>query len=245
MNKNAAEFQTDRDNVFGRIASRYDLLCDLFSFGIHRIWKRKVAMLISNEPWSKLLDVASGTGDIVQRILSNRSLSSEHKVVSSDICPKMLSLAQQKLEGYKEYVDFAQLDAHDLSIIDSSSVDVFSISLGLKVCDREKALNEAFRVLKPGGRLITLEASNIRLDWLHKAYLAYMSLCMPVIGWFATGGDASAYKYLLHGVKEFPKAEELKVEIENLGFEEVNFERLSLGIVAIHTARKPVSKKGD
>jgi ubiquinone/menaquinone biosynthesis methyltransferase len=191
---------------------------------------------------SKLLDVASGTGDIVQRILSNRSLSSEHKVVSSDICPKMLSLAQQKLEGYKEYVDFAQLDAHDLSIIDSSSVDVFSISLGLKICDREKVLNEAFRVLKPGGRLITLEASNIRLDWLHKAYLAYMSLCMPVIGWFATGGDASAYKYLLHGVKDFPKAEELKVEIENLGFEEVNFERLSLGIVAIHTARKPVSK---
>jgi demethylmenaquinone methyltransferase / 2-methoxy-6-polyprenyl-1,4-benzoquinol methylase len=84
-----------------------------------------------------------------------------------------------------------------------------------------------------------LEASNIRWRWLHRAYLVYMSVCMPLIGYLATGGDASAYKYLLAGVKEFPSAEALAAELAALGFVDVKFERLSLGIMAIHSARKP------
>lgn len=84
-----------------------------------------------------------------------------------------------------------------------------------------------------------LEASDIPWRPLQRAYLAYMSVCMPLLGWLATGGDASAYRYLLHGIREFPSAEQLAEEIRAIGFEEVAFERLSLGIVAIHTARKP------
>ena len=157
---NAAEFTWRHDDVFGRIASRYDLLCDVFSFGIHRLWKRKVARRIAG-------------------------------------------------------------------------------ALGLKICNRQLVFAEAFRVLRPGGRLIVLEASNIRSTILHQLYLAYMSICMPALGWLATGGDASAYRYLLRGIREFPSAEALAAEIHQHGFQEVTFERQSLGIVAIHAARKP------
>jgi ubiquinone/menaquinone biosynthesis C-methylase UbiE len=97
------------------------------------------------------------------------------------------------------------------------------------------------RVLRPGGRLIALEASNISWRLLHRVYLRYMALCMPIIGWIATGGDASAYRYLLKGIQDFPTAEALVSELSSLGFQDVSFERLSLGIVAIHMARKPVT----
>lgn len=237
--KNAAEFETKVDDVFGRIASKYDFLCDLFSFGIHRIWKRRVSECISREPWVKLLDVASGTGDIVLRTLSRKRLSVGHQIIASDISPEMLRMAEEKLRAFHQNIEFKILDAHSMPSIESSTIDVYSISLGLKICDRDKAMREALRVLKPGGRLITLEASNISIIWLHKVYLLYMSFCMPIIGWLATNGDASAYKYLLHGVKDFPSAEELKEEMENIGYVDVSFERLSLGIVAIHTAKKP------
>lgn len=240
--KNSANFTSKDDDVFGRIASRYDRLCDFFSLGIHRLWKRRVAQIIGNAPWHNLLDVASGTGDIVHRILqqrlSNGVINSSHQIIVSDISLQMLDKAKQKMTGHSANMIFMQLDAENMIQIKSASQDVVAISLGLKICDRHKALQEAYRVLKIGGRLVVLEASNIPINWIHRLYLVYMTAVMPIIGWLATSGDSSAYQYLLKGVKNFPSAESLAQEINNVGFIEVNFERLSFGIVAIHMARK-------
>ena len=235
---NAAEFAWQSDDVFGRIASRYDLLCDVFSFGIHRLWKRRVARRIAGEPWTVLLDGATGTGDIILRMLANESVEGR-TVVAADISGKMLAIAQRRLASRAGQVQLRQLDAESMPAISDASVDAYSMSLVMKICDRHRALDEAFRVLRPGGRLVLLEASTIPWKWLHRAYLAYMATCMPMLGWLATGGDGSAYRYLLHGIRDFPSAEEFAGEIAAHGFEDVAFERLSLGIVAIHTARKP------
>ena len=235
---NAAAFSPRNDDVFGRIASRYDLLCDLFSFGIHRLWKRAVAREISSQPWKVLLDGASGTGDIMLRVLASDP-SGQRAVVASDISPQMLSIALRRLTRHREQVRFEVLDMEAMPSITSQSVDAYSISLGLKICDRAKALREAHRVLRPGGRLVVLEASNIPVDLVNRAYLVYMGVCMPVVGWLATGGDSSAYRYLLDGIRGFPTAEELATEITSYGFTDVRFRRLSAGIVAIHVATRP------
>ena len=235
---NAAEFAWRNDDVFGRIASRYDLLCDVFSFGIHRLWKRRVARRIAGEPWSVLLDGATGTGDIILRMLANETVAGR-TIVAADVSEKMLAIAQRRLASRVGQVQLRQLDAEAMLAIPDASVDAYSMSLVMKICDRHRALDEAFRVLRPGGRLVLLEASNIRWQPLQQAYLAYMATCMPVLGWLATGGDGSAYKYLLHGIRDFPSAEKFAEEIAAHGFESVTFERLSLGIVAIHAARKP------
>jgi ubiquinone/menaquinone biosynthesis methyltransferase len=241
--ENAAEFHAQRDDVFGRIAHRYDLLCDLFSLGIHRVWKQRVAAIIASEPWNQLLDCASGTGDIVLRILKQKELQEYQAVIASDLSPQMLAVARKRLQHQGKSVEFRVLDAHSTPTVASESIDLYSISLGLKICERSQVLLEALRVLRPGGRLVILEASNIPWSWLHQLYLIYMHLCMPVIGWLATGGDSSAYRYLLRGIEGFPTAEALAKELAFLGFEDVAFERLSLGIVAIHVARKPIVKE--
>lgn len=239
---NAAEFAWQEDDVFGRIASRYDKLCDVFSFGIHRLWKRRVARRIASESWSTLLDGATGTGDIILRVVEGSSTEGR-TVIASDVSAKMLAIAEKRLQAHKGSVSLQLLDAEHMLSVRSGSVDAYSISLGLKICNRRLAIEEALRVLKPGGRLVILEASNIPWAFMNRAYLAYMSACMPILGWLATSGDASAYKYLLQGIREFPSAEELAAELEDHGFVEVAFERLSLGIVAIHTARKPVEDR--
>ena len=245
MKENAAEFDTQQDDVFGRIAGRYDLLCDLFSLGIHRLWKREVAQVIAKEPWSQLLDCATGTGDIILRVLAHREIGQGQQIIASDISPQMLAIAQKRLAAFNSSVELRVLDAHSMPELPAESIDLYSISLGLKICERRKVLQEAARVLRPGGRLVVLEASNIPWRWLHRTYLIYMNLCMPVVGWFATGGDSSAYRYLLNGIEKFPTAEEFAQELVALGFEQVSFERLTLGIVAIHTARKPHATEFD
>ena len=240
---NAARFSNTHDDVFGRIATRYDLLCDLFSLWIHRYWKRRVAAVVAAEPWRDLLDIASGTGDIVLRVLQRSQRSPDvtgRRIVASDISPQMLAIARRRLARRGHDVELRELDAHSMHAVPADSIDLYSISLGLKICNRTLVLTEALRVLRAGGRLVVLEASNIPLRWLHSAYLSYMSACMPLVGWLATGGDASAYRYLLHGIREFPTAEALADEMREAGFVDVSFERLSLGIVAIHVARKPV-----
>lgn len=160
-------------------------------------------------------------------------------VIASDISEGMLVIARRRLDAHAGSVTLCRLDAESMPDMADASVDAYSLSLALKICDRQRVLREAFRILRPGGRLIVLEASNIPWGPLNRAYLGYMTICMPVLGWLATGGDASAYRYLLKGIRGFPTAEALADEIRAIGFDDVEFERLSLGIVAIHGARKP------
>lgn len=237
--KNAAEFYTQSDDVFGRIANRYDLLSDLFSLGIHRLWKRKVASVIAKESQPQLIDCATGTGDIILRVVKHKNFKEGRGILASDISPQMLAIAKKRIKPIAPSVEFQIMDAHHMPEIESSSKDLYSISLGLKICERQLVLQEAFRILRPGGKLVILEASNIPWAWLHTLYLWYMRLCMPIIGWMATGGDTSAYTYLLKGIENFATAEQLADELRAMGFSEVAFERLTLGIVAIHSARKP------
>lgn len=237
--ENAAEFYTEQDDIFGRIAGRYDLLCDLFSLGIHRFWKRRVARVIAEEPWSRLLDCATGTGDIILRVLNHKEIQQGQKIIASDISPQMLAIAQKRLFNVNSSVEFHVFDAHSMPDLSAGSVDLYSISLGLKICERKNVLREALRILRPGGRLVVLESSNIPCMWLYCVYRLYMNWCVPVIGWIATRGDSSAYKYLLRGMENFPTAEKFADELASLGFKNISFERLTLGIVAIHKARKP------
>jgi len=179
--QNAAEFAWQNDDVFGRIASRYDKLSDVFSLGIHRIWKRRVAKRIASEKWNTLLDGASGTGDIILRVMAS-TLTQGRTVIASDVSVKMLVIAEQRLVPLKGSVSLRLLDAESMPSVRTGTVDAYSISLGLKICNRHLAIQEALRVLKPGGRLIILEASNIRWGFLHRIYLAYMTICIIVLG---------------------------------------------------------------
>ncbi len=239
---NAAEFSGARDDVFSRIAGRYDVLCDLFSLGIHRWWKRRMARAIAEHPWTNLLDIAAGTGDVILRVADTQPLREDQRLIASDLCPRMLAVARRRADAKRAldgHLRFQVLDAHDLADIAEASIDLCTMSLGLKICDRERAWRQVLRVLRPGGCFIALEASRMPWAWAQSLYLTYMRLVMPVLGFIATGGDGSAYAYLLRGVREFPGAPELADEMRAHGFVDVRYARLSLGIVAIHWGRKP------
>ena len=239
MADNSAGFHTIDDDVFGRIAGRYDRLCDIFSLGIHRLWKSRMATRIAEEPAGVLLDLASGTGDIPFRLRSRLGNSWQGWTVHvTDVSPQMLAIARTKLAADDLSVAFALKDACAIEMADAS-VDVVTMSFGMKITDRSRVMAETLRVLKPGGVFLCLEASRITIPGLHRLYLTYMDACMPLIGRLATGGDAGAYEYLLRGVHDFPDQAALTRELSNAGFNTVTHESLSLGIVAIHRAVKP------
>lgn len=237
---NAAAFDPARDNVFARIAARYDRLCDLFSVRIHRLWKSAMARAIAAHPGAVVLDAASGTGDIPLRVLRRLGSGAAARTLwVTDLCPEMLAIAQRKLAGRGEAVKIAVADVYALEAFPAASVDLFSISFGMKICDRRRVLAEAFRVLKPGGTFFCLEAARIPLAPLHALYLAYMRWCLPVIARIATGGDASAYDYLVRGIHEFPDQRAFCLEMEGFGFRDVRYRNMTLGIVALHEGTKP------
>lgn len=235
---NAAEFHAAEDDVFARIARRYDLLCDLFSLGAHRLWKSHMARRLAEHPAEVLLDLASGTGDIPLRLL--RRPGAAGSVLVTDLSPSMLSLAREKLAG-QAACSFAIADAEALADHADASVDLISISFGMKICDRHRVAAEALRVLKPGGGFFCLEAARMPWPWLHRAYLAYMGWCLPMIASLAVDGDRSAYDYLLRGIHEFPDQDSFAAELAAAGFVDVRYENLTLGIVALHIAAKPSS----
>lgn len=240
---NAAAFVPERDDVFARIAGRYDRLCDIFSLLIHRRWKAYMASRIARFDGGRILDVASGTGDIPVRVV--RQAKRRHReidqLIVTDICPQMLDMARRKLEGKHPALSFSLQDAHSLSHIDSGSVDLFSISFAMKICDRERVLREAMRVLRPGGSFFCLEAARIPLPPVHRVYLAYMRWCLPLIGRLAANGDSSAYEYFLKGIHDFPDQAVFAAELESAGFTDVSYRNLTFGIVALHEGRKPGS----
>lgn len=236
---NAAGFHSAEDDVFGRIAGRYDRLCDVFSFGIHRLWKSRMAVQIARERPGVLLDLASGTADIPCRLWAKLGKQGDAwRIQVTDVSPQMLAIADRKLSSVGALASISVQDAHSIDL-PNASVDVISMAFGLKIVDRSQALTEVFRVLKPGGVFLCLEASRIVVPGLHSLYLAYMDICMPWIGRLATGGDASAYGYLLRGIHDFPDQKALTQEMADSGFAAITHENLSLGIVALHRAVKP------
>ena len=240
---NAAAFKATHDDVFSRIAGRYDVLCDLFSLFIHRAWKRHMAQRVLTLRWRTMLDAAAGTGDISLRVRHGLSAADDRDITVSDICQPMLTVAERRAGRHAPSLNFRIMDAEAAPEIESNSIDLYTISFAMKICDRARVLAEAYRVLRPGGTFICMEASEIPFRPLHRAYLAYMNLCLPAIGYLATGGDHSAYEYLLRGIHDFPDAPEFAEEIAAQGFADVRYQRLSLGIVAMHEARKPASIK--
>jgi ubiquinone/menaquinone biosynthesis methyltransferase len=238
--ENAAAFDPGADNVFARIAGRYDRLCDIFSLYAHRYWKATMARRISAHPGVEVLDIACGTADIPLRI-AKRTSTPPKRIVGGDICPEMLAIGRSKIRAFESRISLNVLDAHRLEAVHDESVDIYSIAFGLKICDRSRVLAEAHRVLRPGGALFCLEASRIPVDFIHRLYLRYMDLVLPVIARLATRGDRSAYDYLLRGVHDFPGAAALCEEFEERGFEAVSYSLLTFGIVALHVARKPLS----
>ena len=243
---NAAAFEPAADDVFARIAGRYDTLCDIFSLGLHRRWKARMAQQIAQHiaqvPGGLVLDVASGTGDIPLRVLrrwraSGTSPSARHIIVS-DLSPAMLAVAHRKL-GEDAAVDLRVLNAYQLEGIADNSIDAFSISFGMKIMDRDQVVQQAMRVLKPGGWFFCLEASRIRWGALHRAYLRYMRWCLPLIAKLKGDKDTSTYRYFLQGIEQFPDQQALAQELQQAGLHQVRWENLSLGIVALHIAQKP------
>lgn len=134
------------DDVFGRIATRYELLCDVFSLGFHRLWKRRIAQIIASEHWATLLDGAAGTGGIIARLLAHEAVLAR-TVIASDISTEMLAIAQRKLAPFGDEVRLRQLDAESMPTVADSSVDAYSMSFGLKICNRDSVLKKAYRIL--------------------------------------------------------------------------------------------------
>ena len=241
ITQNAAQLDTVVDDVFGRIAERYDLLCDIFSVLSHRRWKQRLAREIVATPGTQFLDVASGTGHIVHRVtnlLEKQPDAVRKSILATDLSVRMLDVAQRKDKGSYTDIRYSVCSAYDLIGVTDGSVDVVSISFAMKITDRQRVLVEVRRVLRSGGSFYCLEAARIPNAIIHKVYLTYMNLCLPFMAMLATGGDRSAYDYLLRGIQHFPDQEEFSREIASFGFSNVTYVNMSFGIVAMHHAFK-------
>jgi len=223
--------------VFHSVAQRYDLMNDLMSFGIHRLWKRLTIELSGVRRGHKVLDLAGGTGDLSLKFA--RCVGNEGLVVLSDINNSMLSIGRDKLldKGYSSPVAYVQANAEQLPFA-SNHFDCISIGFGLRNVTRmEQALSEMYRCLKPGGRVLILEFSKPTHSWLSKLYDKYSFSIIPRIGQLVTQ-DADSYQYLAESIRMHPDQETLAKMMENVGFERCHYHNLTGGIVAIHRAFK-------
>jgi len=235
-----AEKQSRVNEVFHSVADRYDVMNDVMSGGLHRVWK-SIFMEHLNPPKSgrpyHLLDMAGGTGDIALKYLERTG--EEATVTVSDINPSMLEVGKERLEkeGYTQRAEFTTANAEKLPF-DDNSFDAYTIAFGIRnVTHIDKALEEAHRVLKRGGRFLCLEFSKVDFPILEDVYDAYSFTAIPALGQMITG-DGASYRYLVESIRKFPTQEKFTSMIRGAGFERAKYDNLSGGIVAIHSGWK-------
>lgn len=223
--------------VFSSVASKYDVMNDLMSLGIHRVWKDAMMDWLAPRRGQHLLDVAGGTGDVAFRFLARAGEGARATVC--DMTAAMLDEGAKRAEARQlaGRLEWVVGDAMALPFADSS-FDVYTISFGIRNVVRiPDALSEAFRVLRPGGRLMVLEFSQIPNDLLQKAYDLYSFNVIPRMGQ-AVAGDRESYQYLVESIRKFPDQETFAAMIRQAGFEQVRYRNLSLGIAALHSGWK-------
>ena len=220
-------------SVFDRVYNKYDLMNDFMSLGIHRIWKKNLINMMNPSTNSKLIDVACGTGDIGKLYLDNTNI--DLKITCVDPNNGMISKGKEKLNKYKN-IKWTVAAAEKLPVLDNT-FDFYTISFGLRNAKNiSKALSEAFRVLKPGGRFLCLEFSKIQnsnLDFIYKNYTKLIPLIGGVIA-----GEKEPYEYLIKSIENFINQEELVSLLEENNFEKCSYRNLSGGIVSIHSGWK-------
>ena len=219
--------------VFDSVAPRYDLMNDLMSLGIHRLWKRTLIGWLRPRPETSLVDVGGGTGDIALRFLERGG----GDVTVIDINKEMLKVGRGRAidRGILENIRWLDGDAEDLPVEDAS-YDVYTTAFCIRnVTHIEKALSEARRVLKPGGRFLCLEFSHVVLPMLDKLYDTYSFRVLPALG-EQVAGDREAYQYLAESIRRFPDQNTFAKMIRDAGLEQVKVRNLSGGIAAIHSA---------
>jgi len=222
--------------VFTNVASRYDVMNDVMSVGIHRIWKDAMMDWLAPRAGQKLLDVAGGTGDIAFRFLKR---APEAQATVFDMTESMLIEGQKRAEAERlsEKLDWVVGDAMDLPFEDNS-FDVYTISFGIRNVTRiPDALSEAFRVLKPGGRLMVLEFSQLPNAGLQKLYDLYSFNVIPRMGQMIAN-DRDSYQYLVESIRNFPDQDSFAALIRSAGFENVSYRNFSFGIAALHSGWK-------
>jgi len=223
--------------VFNSVARRYDLMNDLMSAGLHRLWKRVAIETIAIRPGMQILDLASGTGDLA-RAMSRRAGGAGH-VVLGDINDQMLRVGRDRCidNGELKGLSWCQCDAETLPY-PSESFDRVTIGFGLRnVTNKEAALSEMFRILKPGGKALVLEFSKPVSASLSQIYDVYSFSVLPTMGQLVAQ-DKESYQYLAESIRKHPDQDTLADMMRSAGFESVNYQNLTGGIVAIHTGVK-------
>ena len=223
--------------VFHSVADKYDVMNDLMSFGIHRIWKKITIEYSSVRKGQKVLDLAGGTGDLTAKF--SQIVGDDGLVVLADINESMLKVGRDKLrdKGLFNNIEYVQANAEELPFADNY-FDCITISFGLRnVTDKQKALQSMWRVLKPGGRLLILEFSKPQYQILNKVYDLYSFTMLPLMGKIVAN-DADSYRYLAESIRMHPDQKTLKKMMENAGFVDVKYHNMTGGIVALHTGFK-------
>jgi demethylmenaquinone methyltransferase/2-methoxy-6-polyprenyl-1,4-benzoquinol methylase len=222
--------------VFDSVASKYDIMNDVMSVGIHRIWKEAMMDWLAPRSGQELLDVAGGTGDISFKFL--KRAGSGHATVL-DLTEPMLIEGRKRAEADKmaDSIDWVVGDAMALPFEDNT-FDVFTISFGIRNVTRpQDALAEAYRVLKSGGRLVVLEFSHLPNDGMQKLYDLYSFNVIPQMGKMIAG-DRDSYQYLVESIRNFPDQETFLAMIRDAGFENAKYRNLTMGVAALHSGWK-------